>query len=114
MKLKKGDTVIVLAGKDRNREGKILRVFPARTSRASFGSGGPRENKVVVEGLNLFKRRLRPKKAGEKGQVVAVAYPLPAAKVMIKCARCGRGVRVGSRREGLNKIRICRKCGSNL
>jgi len=101
MKLKKGDNVIIRAGKDRRREGKILRVFP-------------RGNKVVVEGINLLKRRIRPKKAGEKGQVVVVAYPLAAAKVMIKCVRCGRGVRVGYRLEGLKKLRICRKCGSNI
>ncbi|MBI4136077.1 MAG: 50S ribosomal protein L24 [Candidatus Vogelbacteria bacterium] len=114
MKLKKGDNVIIRAGKDRRREGKILRVFPARTSRTSFGSGGPRGNKVVVEGINLLKRRIRPKKAGEKGQVVTVAYPLAAAKVMIKCVRCGRGVRVGYRLEGLKKLRICRKCGASI
>lgn len=101
MKLKKGDNVVVMAGKDRGREGKVVRVFPG-------------ERKVVIEGLNLLKRRLRPKKAGEKGQVVSVAYPLAAAKVMIKCVRCARGVRVGYRREGLKKLRICRKCGSNL
>ncbi len=97
MKLKKGDNVIIRAGKDRRREGKILRVFP-------------RGNKVVIEGINLFKRRIRPKKAGEKGQVVTVAYPLAAAKVMIKCVRCGRGARVGYRVEGDKKIRICRRC----
>lgn len=103
MKLKKGDNVVVMVGKDRGREGKILRVWPRES-----------ENKVVVEGVNLFKRRLRPKKAGEKGQVVSVAYPLAAAKVMIKCLRCARGVRVGYRLEGSKKLRICRRCGQGL
>ncbi|MBI2100779.1 MAG: 50S ribosomal protein L24 [Candidatus Vogelbacteria bacterium] len=101
MKLKKGDTVIIRAGKDRGRTGKILRVLP-------------QENKLVVEGINLFKRRVRPKKAGEKGEVVAVAYPLPAAKLMIKCVRCGRGSRVGFRLAGSKKFRFCRKCGADL
>jgi len=105
MKLKKNDNVIVMAGKDRGREGKIIRVLP-------------RENKVVVEGVNLFKRRVRAKKAGEKGQVVQIAYPLNASKVMIKCSRCGKGVRAGYKLETKGKvkgkIRICRQCNQPL
>ena len=108
MKLKKGDKVIVMAGKDRGREGKILRVLPARRS------GGSGEDKVVVEAINLLKRRIRPKRAGEKGQVIQVASPLAAAKVMIKCNRCGRAVRVGHRVEAGKKIRFCRKCDQVL
>lgn len=106
MKLKKGDNVVVIAGKDKGRAGKILRVLPARRQ------GGPRQNKLVVEGVNLLKRRERPRRRGEKGQTVAVASPLPAAKVMIKCDRCGRGVRVGYRLDAGKKIRLCRHCGS--
>ena len=101
MKIKKGDNVIVTAGKDRNREGKVIRALP-------------KENKVVVEGINLLKRRLRPKKSGEKGQTAQIAYPLAAAKVMIKCGRCGRGTRAGYRLEAEKKTRICRRCQQPL
>ncbi|HEY4519110.1 MAG TPA: 50S ribosomal protein L24 [Candidatus Paceibacterota bacterium] len=101
MKIKKGDNVIVTAGKDRGREGKIIRVLP-------------KENKVVIEGLNLLKRRLRPKKSGEKGQTAQIAYPLAAAKVMVKCGRCGRGTRIGYQLAAKKKIRICRRCRQPL
>ncbi|MEK7552532.1 MAG: 50S ribosomal protein L24 [Patescibacteria group bacterium] len=97
MKLKKGENVVVIAGKDRGQTGKIAQVFPQRSQ-------------VVVEGINLRKRRERPKKAGEKGQIVSVAFPLDSSKVMIKCDRCGRGVRVGYRVTEAKKIKICRRC----
>ncbi len=101
MKLKKGDNVIVMAGKDQGLTGKVLKVLPT-------------ENRLVIDGVNLIKRRTRPKKAGEKGQVVQVAYPITAAKVMFKCSRCNRGVRVGYRLGGKSKVRVCRRCGSEL
>jgi len=101
MKLKKNDNVIVTAGKDRGREGKIIRVLP-------------KDHKVVIEGVNLFKRRVRPKKAGEKGQVIQVAYPLAVAKVMIKCGHCGKGVRAGYQLNPRGKMRICRQCQKPL
>ena len=101
MKIKKGDTVIIMEGKDRTKTGKVLRVLPSL-------------NQVVVEGVNVIKRRERAKKTGEKGQVVSVAYPLAAAKTMLQCERCGRGVRVGYRIADRVKIRICRRCGQNI
>lgn len=101
MKIKKGDKVVVMAGKDRSKIGKVLRVLPVN-------------NQVVVEGVNVRQRRARPKKAGEKGQVVSMAFPLAASKVMVRCDRCGRGVRIGYRFDGQTKIRICRRCGAGL
>jgi len=103
MKIKKGDNVVITAGRDRGKEGKVLRVFPGRDGREV--------GKVLVEKLNLLNRRIRPKTSGEKGQVVKVPNPLPASRVMIKCGKCGRGVRVGYRVEGEKKERICRRCG---
>ena len=97
MKLKTGDNVVVIAGKDRGRSGKILRVWPQL-------------NRVVVEGVNLRKRRERPKKAGEKGQVVSVAFPFDASNVMIHCGRCGRSARTGYQLAGGKKVKICRRC----
>ncbi|MCC6290616.1 50S ribosomal protein L24 [Candidatus Nomurabacteria bacterium] len=68
MKVKKGDTVRIITGKDKGKEGKIIKSLP-------------RENRVIVEGLNLMKRRRRPTKEGQKGQVVSVAAPVHASNV---------------------------------
>jgi large subunit ribosomal protein L24 len=68
MKIKKGDNVIIIAGKDKGKKGKVIRALP-------------KENKVVVEGLNLMKRHQRPRKSGEKGSVVSAAMPLSVSNV---------------------------------
>lgn len=71
MSVKKGDTVLVLKGKDRTKSGKVLRVFP-------------KENKVLVEGINMVKKHKRPMKQGEKGQVVSIARPINRSNVRVK------------------------------
>ena len=68
MKLKKGDNVIVITGKDKGKKGKIARVFPLK-------------NRVVVEGINMMKKHQRPRKAGEKGSMLDMAMPLHASNV---------------------------------
>ena len=97
MKIKKGDNVIVLAGKSRGVKGKVAKAFPAT-------------DKVIVEGANLSKRRQRPRKQGEKGQVIERAMPLPVSNVALFCSACGKGARVGYKVSGTNKVRICRSC----
>ncbi|MCX8016022.1 MAG: 50S ribosomal protein L24 [Patescibacteria group bacterium] len=97
LKFKKGDEVIMLIGKDRGKKGKIIKVLP-------------HANKVVVEGLNLIKKHLRPKRQGEKGEIVSLPRPVNASNVALWCSSCGKGVRVGYRFEGDKKIRICKKC----
>ena len=67
MKLKKGDNIIVIAGKDKGKKGKIVRVIP-------------RDNKVVIEGVNILKKHQRPRKTGEKGQIMKIAMPMLAIK----------------------------------
>ncbi|HEU0085589.1 MAG TPA: 50S ribosomal protein L24 [Candidatus Paceibacterota bacterium] len=68
MKLKKGDNVIILAGKDKGKKGKILRSLP-------------KKNKVVIEGMNILKRHRRPRKSNEKGSIVDMAMPIHASNV---------------------------------
>jgi large subunit ribosomal protein L24 len=97
MKLKKGDTIKILSGKDRMKTGTILRSLPATDS-------------IVVEGLNLFKKRSRPKKQGEVGQTVMVARPFKASRAMLVCSSCKMPTRVGFRMEGNAKVRYCKKC----
>lgn len=97
MKIKVNDKVRVSSGKNRSKEGKVIQVFP---------EGG----KIVVEGVNVMKKHLRTRKQGEKGQVIELAAPLFASKVMLICPKCGKSARVGYKLEAGNKKRICRAC----
>ncbi len=101
MKIKKNDQVQLIAGKDRGKRGKVLRVFPA-------------EKKVVVEGLNASKKHARSKRQGEKGQRVDIFSPVHVSNVMLVCSRCGKPARVGFRIKEKNKFRICKKCENEL
>lgn len=98
MKIKKGDQIKMLSGKDKNKGGKILRVFP-------------QAGKVVAEGLNLVKKHQRAKKQGEKGQVIEIPRAVAVAKVMLVCPACNKPARIGYRlNEAGKKVRICKKC----
>ena len=101
MKIKKGDNVIMVAGKDRNKTGKILHVAPDRGT-------------VTVEGLNLVKRHLRPRKQGQKGQVISRERFVRASSVALMCKSCGKPTRVGYKLIGDSKVRICRKCKAEI
>ena len=98
MKIKTGDKIVVITGKDRTKTGKVLKVFPST-------------GRLVVEGVNLRKRRERPRSAGKPGQVVESPAPFPVAKVMLWCSDCAAGRRIGHKVEGKKKLRVCRKCG---
>ena len=111
MNIKKGDNVVVMAGQYRRKAGKVLKVFPARLNSRS---GGPSAGRLVVEGVNLRKRRERSRRAGKPGQVIEAPAPIAAAKVMVKCAQCRRGRRIGYRFESGRKLRVCRKCGQEF
>jgi len=101
MNLKKNDNVIVIAGKDKGKKGKIIKILSA-------------ENRVIVEGVNLRKKRQRPRKQGEKGQTIEIAHPLHSSNVLIFCQSCGKGVRLGAKVNGQKKIRVCRGCGKEI
>lgn len=98
MKIKKGDTVLIISGKDRGKTGKVLNVLP-------------KKNKVVVEGVNLRKKNVRPKRSGEKGQIIQMTAPLNDSNVMVICGKCGKASRMGYKINGDKKYRICKKCG---
>jgi large subunit ribosomal protein L24 len=101
MKIKKADMVKMLAGKDSGKTGKVSSVFPA-------------EKKVIVEGLNLVKKHMRPRREGEKGQRVEVPRKIQISNVALICPKCGKATRVGLKIEGENKMRICKKCNSEI
>jgi len=101
MKLKKGDNVLIIAGKDKGRTGKITRAIP-------------KELKILVEGINLKKKHVRPKKQGEKGQIVEVPAAIDASDVKIICPKCGKVTRVGYKIDKDIKKRICKKCNQEI
>ena len=101
MKVKKGDSVLIIAGKDKGRTGKIIKSIP-------------KELKILVEGINLKKKHVRPKRQGEKGQVVEIPAVLDISNVKIICPKCGKATRVGYSIEGENKNRICKKCKQTI
>jgi len=101
-RVKKGDTVEVIAGKDKGKRGKVIRVYP---------SG----NRVLVQGVNIVKRHMRQRRQDVPGGIIEMETPLHISNVMPVCNRCGRGVRVGFKiLEDGSKIRICRKCGETI
>jgi large subunit ribosomal protein L24 len=101
MRIKKGDQVRIISGKDKGKSGKVLRVVP-------------KSLKVVIEGLNVVKKHSKPKKGGEKGQRIEIPSPISISKVMLVCPKCGKAVRTGYNANDEIKSRICKKCKSEI
>jgi large subunit ribosomal protein L24 len=101
MKIKKDDKVIVLSGKDKGKQGKVL-------------VADPKGLKVVVEGVNVATKHQKPRKQGEEGGIIKVETPIYVSKVQLVCPKCGTGVRVGYKMDGDKKIRVCKKCGAEI
>lgn len=101
MKLKKGDTVSVLAGKDRGKKGEITRVLPER-------------DRVIVDGVNRAKKHQKPTRATMQGGIIDKEMPIHVSNVALVCSKCGP-TRIGYRfNDAGEKIRICRKCGGDV
>lgn len=101
MKIKKNDQVKVLSGKDRGKTGKVLRIFAM-------------EDKVIVEGANIVKKHVRPRKEGEKGQRIELPGKTDISNVMLICPKCGKPARVGYKVSGKDKFRVCKQCKAEL
>ena len=102
MKIKKNDKVKILTGKDKGKEGKVLQVLP-------------RYDKVVVEGLNIKFKNLRPRKQGEKGQRIEYPGPMSTSNVALICPKCNKITRVGYKiLEDKKKVRTCKKCKADI
>jgi len=102
VKIHKNDTVLIISGKDRGKKAKVLKVFP-------------RENKILVEGVNLIKKHKKPKKTGEKGQILQMPAPIYLSKTKLICPKCLKPTRVGYKiNEKKIKARICKKCGKEI
>jgi len=101
MKLKKDDTVLITSGKDRGRKGKVLEAFP-------------KESRILVEGMNLRKKHQRPKRSGEKGQIIEMPAPLHISNVKLICPKCGKATRIKYKITEGKKYRICKKCEQEI
>lgn len=101
MSVKKGDTVVVLSGKDKGKQGKVLGTVPS-------------EDKVVVEGVNMVTCHVKPRRQGETGGIVEREAALYASKVQVVCPKCKKGTRVAHKIEDGRKSRVCKHCGTEL
>ena len=102
MNVKKGDTIVVLSGKDKGKQGKVLK-------------SDPKGGKVIVEGVNVAMKHRKPRKQGEEGGIIKMSTPIYASKVMRVCPKCSKPTRAafGTDKDG-NKVRICKKCGAEI
>jgi large subunit ribosomal protein L24 len=98
MKIRKNDTVLVIAGKDRGKKGKVQRVLP-------------RKGRVLVEGVNMIKRHLRPRPGLRQAGIIQREAPIAISNVMLICGKCNRPARVGFKfLEDGRKVRVCKRC----
>ncbi len=103
----KGDTVVVLTGKDRGKSGQVVRAMP-------------RENKVIVEGLNIAKKHVKPGRGLQQAGIIEKPMPIQASNVMVKCTNCGEPTRIGHERvptgvdQKVRTRRVCKKCGQPI
>ena len=101
MNIRRDDKVVVLSGKDKGKEGKVL-------------VADPKAMKVTVEGVNVATKHQKPRKQGEEGGIIKLETPIYAAKVQLVCPKCGKATRVGHKVEGDKKVRVCKKCGAEI
>jgi large subunit ribosomal protein L24 len=102
MQVRKKDTVVVITGKNRGAQGQVLKAMPE-------------EGKVIVENINMVKRHMKPRTAGQQGEIVKKEAPIDASNVMLVCPKCRKGVRVGYKiLDNKTKVRVCRKCGTTI
>ena len=101
MKIKKGDKVKVIAGKDKGRDGKVEKVYK-------------KQNKVLLPGINIYKKHIKKNEKMPKGGVVELPRPINISKVMLICPTCNKPSRTGYKIEKNKKIRICKKCKTKV
>lgn len=101
MKIHKNDKVIVMSGKDKGKEGVVERVSPDYS-------------KVVVKGINVVKRHVKPGRVSKEGGIISIEKPIFASRVLVVCKSCNKPTRIGYKLSNSKKTRVCKKCGSNL
>ena len=101
MHIKKGDTVVVLSGDDKGVQGEVIAV-------------SPEEGKVIVKGVNIIHKHMKPRRQGESGGIIDAEGAIYASNVAIYCENCKQGVRVKHEIVDGKKIRVCAKCGKKF
>ena len=101
MKIRKGDTVKVLSGNDKGKTGEVLEVIP-------------KTKKIIVKGINIRKKHIKPRKQGEEGGIIPSEFSIHSSKVAVVCPKCGKATRIGYSVEKDEKVRVCKKCGANI
>ena len=101
MRIRKGDNVQVLSGNDKGKTGEVLEVIP-------------KEDKIVVKGVNVRKKHVKARKQGDESGIISVECAIPASKVNVVCPKCGKVTKVGYTVEKDQKVRVCKKCGAKL
>ena len=101
MRIKKGDTVQVLSGNDKGKKGEVLEVIP-------------KDSKVVVKGVNVRKKHIKPRKQGEEGGIIPIECAIDSSIVNVVCPKCGKSTRIEYKVENDKKVRICKKCGAEI
>ena len=99
--VKKGDTVLVITGKDKGKTGKVLEVLP-------------KDNKVLVEGINIVTKHKKARTQQEKSEIVKMSAPVEVSNVMVVCATCGKATRIAHKEINGKKARVCKKCSASL
>ena len=99
--VKTGDTVIVLSGDDKGVKGEVIAV-------------SPEEGKILVKGVNMVKKHVKPRRQGETGGIVDAEGAIYASRVALYCSNCDKGVRTKVEMDGDQKVRVCAKCGAKL
>ncbi len=100
-RIRKNDTVQVLAGKDKGKRGAVVRILP-------------KKNAVIVSGVNIVKKAMKKRSQQDQGGIAEIEAPLNISNVAIVCKKCGRPVKIGYKIDGDKKVRVCRKCGEIL
>ncbi|MEJ5283828.1 MAG: 50S ribosomal protein L24 [Brevinematia bacterium] len=100
-KIKKGDNVVVIAGKDKGKKGEVLKCFP-------------QIDKAIVKGVNLVRKAIKKSKEHPNGGFVEIEKPIHVSNLMLFCPKCGKGVRVGIALDKDKKVRVCKKCGNKF
>ena len=101
MNIRRDDTVIVLSGKDKGKQGKVIKA-------------DPKNGKLIVEGVNMAKRHYRARKQGEEGGIISKETPIYACKVMRVCPKCSKPTKLQHKMENGKKVTVCQKCGETI
>ena len=99
--VKTGDNVMIISGKDKGKTGKVI-------------SADPKNGKVIVEGVSVATKHQKAKKQGQDGGIMKIETPMYVSKVQLVCPKCNKGVRVGYKYVADKKLRVCRKCGTEI